>query len=99
MHTEAQTSTPVPEAEAAVTQAAGQLVEEKFGMRQVKDARRRLIREAGLYAAAHPEESFASIARRFGMSESSASSAARSVGLMPRKRGRKPAAEATTEKP
>lgn len=50
-------------------------------------------REAGLYAAAHPEETFASIAKKYGMSEQWVSEAARSVGLAPRKPGRKPKKE------
>ncbi len=59
-------------------------------------ARLAVQREAGLYAAAHPEETFATIAKKYGMSEQWVSDAARSVGLAPRKPGRKPKKETTT---
>ena len=58
---------------------------------QIKEARRSLRREAGAYAREHPEVPFSGVGRRHGMSASWASGAARSVGLPPRRRGRKPA--------
>ena len=65
-------------------------------VRGLEKARLAVQRDAGLYAAAHPEETFASIAGRFGMSPQWASDAARSVGLAPRRPGRKKKEKPTT---
>jgi hypothetical protein len=56
---------------------------------EISTMRQTLIREAGAYCFEHPEETFASVAVRFGMSEAWVSQAARSMGLKPRARGRK----------
>jgi hypothetical protein len=46
--------------------------------------------EIGQYAAAHPNAPFREVAQLFRCSQATVSQAARSIGLMPRQRGRKP---------
>lgn len=57
--------------------------------------------QVGLYVAAHPKSTFRQVAQLFQCSQATVSQAARSIGLMPRTRGRKkqqPFATAIEEK-
>jgi hypothetical protein len=60
---------------------------------EVKTSRDQTLREfrveVGLYAAAHPDVPFRQVAQLFQCSQATVSQAARSIGLMPRTRGRK----------
>ena len=60
---------------------------------EVKASRNQTLRkfrmEVGLYVAAHPDVPFRQVAQLFQCSQATVSQAARSIGLMPRQRGRK----------
>jgi tRNA(His) 5'-end guanylyltransferase len=56
---------------------------------QLQEQRNRLIRQVGLFAASHPELSFARVGERYGVSPQWASRAARAIGTPARRRGRK----------
>ncbi len=58
-----------------------------------REARQKFQRELGMFVAANPKMSFRKVAEVFQCSEWTVSSAARSVGLKARSRGRKKQAD------
>jgi hypothetical protein len=62
-------------------------------LEEVRNTRRQSLRnfqqEVGLYVAAHPELTFKQVAGTYQCSQTTVSQAARSVGLKPRRQGRK----------